>query len=60
MFLYLAIGAAMASVYDIVHNHFVRLTSSMNAVIMGNFKVPPHGPPRMPMLLRALAHTSVP
>lgn len=37
--LYLGIAAFTASVYDIVHNHFVKLTSSMNMAIMGNSKV---------------------
>jgi len=39
MFLYLFIAAAMASAYDIVHNHFVKITSSMNMAIMGNSKL---------------------
>lgn len=37
--LYLGIAAFTASVYDIVHNHFVKLTSSMNMAIMGNSKL---------------------
>jgi len=39
LFLYLAGAAAMASLYDIAHNHFVKLTSSMNMAIIGNAKL---------------------
>jgi hypothetical protein len=37
--IYLAIAALMGSLYDIVHNHFVKLTSSLTMSIMGNLKV---------------------
>ena len=37
--LYLAIAASIAATYDIVHNQFVKLTSSMNMAIMGNTKL---------------------
>jgi hypothetical protein len=37
--LYLGIAALMGSMYDIVHNHFVKITSSMNMAIVGNLKV---------------------
>merc|ERR1711998_323655 len=39
MVLYLGIAAALASVYDIVHNQFIKLTSSVNMAIMGNAKL---------------------
>ena len=37
--LLIAISALLASLYDIVHNQFVKLTSSMNMAIMGNAKL---------------------
>ena len=33
------LAALLASLYDIVHNQFVKLTSSMNMAIMGNAKL---------------------
>ena len=39
MLLFLGAAATMASFYDIVHNQFIKLTSSMNMAIMGNTKV---------------------
>jgi len=39
MVFYLGVAAVLASCYDIVHNHFVKLTSSMNMAIMGNSKL---------------------
>ena len=39
MMLYLGAAAALASVYDIVHNQFVKLTSSVNMAFMGNTKL---------------------
>ena len=35
----IAVAALLASLYDIVHNQFVKLTSSMNMAIMGNAKL---------------------
>ena len=37
--LLIAVAALLASLYDIVHNQFVKLTSSMNMAIMGNTKL---------------------
>ena len=37
--LLIAVSALLASLYDIVHNQFVKLTSSMNMAIMGNAKL---------------------
>lgn len=39
LMLYIGIAALLAAVYDIVHNQFVKLTSSMNMAIMGNTKL---------------------
>jgi len=39
MLLFLSGSAGIASLYDIVHNHFVKITSSMNMAIMGNAKL---------------------
>lgn len=39
MAIYLGIASLMASTYDIVHNQFVKITSSVNMAIMGNSKV---------------------
>ena len=44
-------AAAMASAYDIVHNEFVKITSSLNMAIMGNSKV--HRRAMPPMVPRA-------
>ena len=51
MVLYLGVAAAMASAYDIVHNEFVKITSSLNMAIMGNSKV--HRRAMPPMVPRA-------
>ena len=51
MVLYLGGAAAMASAYDIVHNEFVKITSSLNMAIMGNSKV--HRRAMPPMVPRA-------
>jgi len=37
--LYLAISALMGSFYDIVHGHFVKITSAVNISIVGNAKL---------------------
>ena len=39
MFAYVGIGTLLASTYDIVHNQFVKMTSSVNMAIMGNSKL---------------------
>jgi len=39
MCIYLGVAASLASCYDFVHNHFVKLTSSVNMAIMGNTKL---------------------
>jgi drug/metabolite transporter (DMT)-like permease len=39
MLLYLGGSAGLGSAYDIVHNQFIKLTSSMNMAVMGNTKL---------------------
>merc|ERR1711988_1222081 len=39
MVIYIAGGSLIATLYDVLHNQFIKLTSSVNMAIMGNAKL---------------------